>query len=330
MRAARGRDNRDYRCGMPPARTLGTWPTPMEPAPRLGVRLGLGPDDLWIKRDDLGGLGGGGNKVRKLEFTCADALGQGATVLVTSGAAQSNHARLTAAAAARLGLGCVLVLAGETPDVQQGNLVLDRLAAASLIWAGEVTPAGLSERVEAAAGRARAQGQIPYVVPFGGSSSLAAQGYVMAAREILVQLPDVENVVVAVGSGGTMAGLVACLGAGRVFGVDTGAVTDAAGRVSSLIEGMAGARVRPDELRIDRDQVAEGYDTLAPGARRAMAMAAQTEGIFLDPTYTARALAGLASSVQSGAIVAGQRTVFVHTGGLPGLFGHRQLQELLP
>jgi L-cysteate sulfo-lyase len=302
----------------------------MEPAPRLAVRLGLGPDDLWIKRDDLGGLGGGGNKVRKLEFTCADALGQGATVLVTSGAAQSNHARLTAAAAARLGLGCVLVLAGENPDVPQGNLVLDHLAAASLIWAGEVTPAGLSERVEVAAGRARVHGQIPYVVPFGGSSSLAAQGYVVAAREILVQLPDVENVVVAIGSGGTMAGLVACLGVGRVFGVDTGAVTDAAGRVSHLIEGMGGDRVRADELRIDRNQVGEGYDTLAPGARRAMAMAAQTEGIFLDPTYTARALAGLAGSVESGAIVAGQRTVFVHTGGLPGLFGHRQVQELLP
>jgi L-cysteate sulfo-lyase len=301
----------------------------MEPAPRLAVRLGLGPDDLWIKRDDLGGLGGGGNKVRKLEFTCADALGQGATLLVTSGTAQSNHARLTAAAAARLGLRCVLVLAGENPDVPQGNLVLDHLAAASLIWAGELTPAGLSARVEAAAASARAHGQIPYVVPFGGSSSLAAQGYVTAAREILVQLPDVENVVVAMGSGATMAGLVACLGAGRVFGVDTGAVPDAANRVSHLIEGMGGDRVRADELRIDRDQVGEGYDTLTPGARRAMAIAAQTEGIFLDPTYTARALAGLAGLVDSGGIVAGQRTVFVHTGGLPGLFGHRQVQELL-
>jgi L-cysteate sulfo-lyase len=302
----------------------------MEPAPRLAVRLGLRPDDLWIKRDDLGGLGGGGNKVRKLEFTCADALAQGATVLVTSGAAQSNHARLTAAAAARLGLGCVLVLAGEPPDVAQGNVVLDHLADASLIWAGEVTPAGLSERVEAAAGSARADGQIPYIVPFGGSSSLAAQGYVLAAQEILVQLPDVENVVVAVGSGGTMAGLVACLGAGRVLGVDTGAVPDAAARVSHLIEGMGGDRVMADDLRIDGDHVGAGYDTLGPGARRAMAMAAQTEGIFLDPTYTARALAGLAGAVESGAIVAGQRTVFVHTGGLPGLFGHPQVQELLP
>jgi L-cysteate sulfo-lyase len=308
---------------------LGTWPTPLERAPRLAVSLGLATEDLWIKRDDLTGLGGGGNKVRKLQYICADALRVGATTLVTSGAAQSNHARLTAAAAARLGLRCILILDGDPPPATQGNLVLDHLAAATVIWAGAAVPQELRDRVEVAAREVRNRGGVPYVVPFGGSSALAAHGYVDAAVELEAQLSGIEHVVVALGSGGTMAGLVAHLGEQRVWGIDTGAVADAAGVVRDLVAGMSATAIDLTRLQVQSGQIGEGYETLTPGAARAMALAAQTDGLFLDPTYTARALAGLTELVANGHIRVGQRTVFMHTGGLPGLFGHPQLRDLL-
>jgi L-cysteate sulfo-lyase len=309
--------------------SLGTWPTPLEPAHRLAVSLGLDADDLWVKRDDLCGLGGGGNKVRKLQYTCADALAKRATALVTSGAAQSNHARLTAAAAARLGLRCVLVLEGQAPPVALGNLVLDHLADATVIWAGDVGPEELADRVQVVARQSREQGLVPYVIPFGGSSPLAAHGYVDAAVELETQLPDLDHVVVAVGSGGTMAGLVAHLGASRVVGIDTGAVPDAATTVRALVARITAKVPEPNDLQIHRDQIGDGYATLTPAAQQAMHLAARTEGLFLDPTYTARGLAGLRQLVADGHISAGQRTVFVHTGGLPGLFGHPQLPTLM-
>jgi len=309
---------------------LSSWPTPLEPAPRLAVGLGLAPDDLWIKRDDLTSLGGGGNKIRKLQYTCADALRSGATTLVTSGAAQSNHARLTAAAAARLDLSCVLVLAGQPPSRSQGNLILDHLAGASVTWTGESSSSELQAHVGSAAEKVRDQGGAPYVIPFGDSSPLAARGYVDAAAELEEQLPGIEHVVVAVGSGGTMAGLVAHLGAHRVVGVDTGAVPDALSVVREFLIGMWAPVSDLNALQIHGSQVGDGYATLTPAARQAMLLAAQTEGIFLDPTYTARALAGLTQLVADGHITAGQRTVFMHTGGLPGLFGHRHLEDLLP
>ena len=133
---------------LPAPVSLGTWPTPVEPAPRLAAAAGLAADALWIKRDDLTGLGGGGNKVRKLQYTCTQALAAGATTLVTSGAPQRNHARLTAAAAARLGLRSVLVLGGEPPAVPGGNLVLDRMAGAELAWLPGATPERLRDEVE--------------------------------------------------------------------------------------------------------------------------------------------------------------------------------------
>jgi D-cysteine desulfhydrase len=286
---------------------LGTWPTPLDEAPRLARSLGL--DQLWIKRDDLTGLGGGGNKVRKLQYTCAEALAAGAATLITSGAAQSNHARLTAAAAARLGLRCVLVLAGERPLTSRGNLLLDALAGAEIVWAGSAPPA---EVVEAE----RAKRYRPYVVPFGGSSVASAQGYVDCAREIESQLPDVDQVVVAVGSGGTMAGLVRALGPERVLGIDTGAVPD----VVKTVAELAGD-VDPAALRIDRGQVGAGYAKLTEKVREALKLAARTEGLFLDPIYTGRALAGLIA----GGLPRRGRTVFLHSGGLPGLFGHPEL-----
>lgn len=314
---------------MPPRPVLlGTWPTPLEPAPRLAGALGLPADALWVKRDDLSGLGGGGNKVRKLQYTCAQALAQGATTLITTGAPQSNHARLTAAAAARLGLRSVLVLTGTPPAVASGNLVLDRLAGAELVWTGDATPQQVHQEVERQAQKVRDEGGTPHVIPFGGSTSYAARGFVDCAAELLAQLPGLDRVVVAVGSGATMAGLVAHLGAKRIIGIDTGAVADPHTTVYELLDGMSGVQARRADLQIDRGQVGAGYAVLTPAAREAMRLAARTEGIFLDPTYTARALAGLVAGVADGRIRREQQTVFLHTGGLPGLFGHPDLPQL--
>jgi L-cysteate sulfo-lyase len=276
---------------------LGSFPTPLEDAPRLAAALGL--DRLWIKRDDLIGPGGGGNKARKLRYTCAEALAAGARTLVTAGAPQSNHARATAAVAARLGLGCVLVLAGHQPERLTGNLLLDRLAGAEIVWAGQEP---LGEVAEAQAARRTDA----FLIPFGGSSRTSVRAYVECARE-LDQQADFDRVVVAVGSGATMAGLVEGLGAERVLGFDTGAAQDPEASVRALLADDPGV------LSIDRQQIGAGYATVTEPVRRALSLAARTEGLFLDPIYTGRALAGLAAAA------AGGRVVFLHSGGLPGL-----------
>lgn len=286
--------------------SLGSWPTPLEPAPRLAAALGL--SELRLKRDDLCGLGGGGNKVRKLQYTLAEALAAGATTVVTTGAAQSNHARLTAAAAARLGLRCVLVLAGSPPPERRGNVLLNDLAGAEIVWAGSAPLDEVAATVPGA-----------HVIPFGGSSVFSAQGYLDCAVELSAQLPaGFAEVVVAVGSGATMAGLVAGLGPDRVRGVHTGAVSDPREVVAALVPGGG---VLPARLRIDESQVGEGYGTLTPAVREALTLAARTEGVFLDPTYTGRALAGLAAAPDrpDGPVV------FLHSGGLPSLFAHPAL-----
>jgi D-cysteine desulfhydrase len=286
--------------------SLGAWPTPVEPAPRLAAALGL--QELWIKRDDLTGLGGGGNKVRKLQYTCAEALAAGATTLITTGALQSNHARLTAAAAARLGLRCVLVLAGREPMIPRGNLLLDQLAGAEIVWAGGEPPAKVAQaEVEARPGS--------HLIPFGGSAPVSVAAYVDCARELTAQVPEFDCVVVAVGSGGTMAGLVRELGPERVLGVDTGAVPDPYAAVTDLLGE------RPP-LTIDRGQIGLGYPAVTEPVREALKLAARTEGIFLDPTYTGRALAGLIARTAPVGLKREGRMVFLHTGGLPGLFGH--------
>ena len=306
---------------------LGTWPTPVEAAPRLAAAIGLGPGDLLVKRDDLVGLAGGGNKVRKLERTLGAALAQGARTVVTSGAPQSNHARLTAAAGARLGLDVVLVLEGSPPAAPGGNLLLDALLGARIVWAGDVGPGELAARVEAEAEDLRAgdgAGGAVAVVPFGGSSVLGARGYVDAGAELLEQVPDLDVVVVAVGSGGTMAGLVHALGAHRVLGVDTGAVDDPEQRVRGFAAGLAAqdGTPAPGALRLRRDEVGAGYGVLTARVRQALTLVARTEGIVLDPVYTGRAAAGLLAAVEQGEIRPGRRTVLLHSGGLPGLFGH--------
>lgn len=291
-------------------------PTPVEPAPRLALALGLREEDLLVKRDDLLGLGAGGNKVRKIARTAGAALARGATTLVTTGAAQSNHARVTAAAGARLGLGVELVLRGDPPrEEPTGNLLLDALFGARVRWCGEVDTPTL-ERL--ARERVADLGPAAALIPYGGSDALGAGAYAEAGEELQVQVPDLDHVVVAVGSGGTMAGLVAALGAERVLGVDTGAVPDPVERVAGLAHEL-GAPGR--DLRVRRDQVGEGYATFPEPVREALLLAARTEGLALDPVYTGRMLSGLVAAVREGEVRPGQRTVLLHTGGLPGLFG---------
>lgn len=315
-----------------PSVDLGVWPTPVERTPRLAQRVGLRPDDLWVKRDDWLGLGGGGNKLRKLEFLFAEAIGQGATTVVTGGAAQSNYCRLAAASARRLGLDVVLVLAGDGPECATGNLALDGLFQADVRWAGDVAGSALADEVAAVAEELQKRGERPVIFPFGGSNALAARGYVACAVELEEQAPDSEHVVVAVGSGATMAGLVAGLGAGRVLGIDAGAVPDARARVAAIVEELSnlGLLRAPASftLRLDHDQIGPGYEQLTDQARRAIDDAGRCEGLVLDPVYTAKALAGLAAAVEREEIRPGERTVFVHTGGLPGLFGHPLASEL--
>ncbi|MGH4031219.1 pyridoxal-phosphate dependent enzyme [Actinomycetota bacterium Odt1-20B] len=321
---------------MPEKLTLSTWPTPMEPAPRLAEAVGLHADDLWIKRDDLTGLGGGGNKVRKLEWLVADALAQGADTLVTTGGPQSNHARLTAAAAARTGLDAVLVMpdAAPAPPPVAGNLLLDALLGARIVRAeGASGAAELTKAAEETCAALRAQGARPCLVPFGGSSALGARGYLASGREILDQQPGVRHVVTALGSGGTMAGLLAALGPGCVLGVDVGALPDPAATAAAFLGELTGRAQPVAELRVRGDQVGEAYAVLHQPVLDALTTVAATEGMILDPVYTGRAAAGLIAAVREGDIRPGERTVLLHTGGLPGLFGHgeavRRAGELL-
>lgn len=303
-----------------PPTSLASWPTPLEKAPRLAAALGLREDDLWIKRDDLIGLGAGGNKVRKLEYTIGAALAAGADTLVTVGAPQSNHARLTAAAGARLGLDVVLVFPGCPGGSRSGNLVLDALFGARVHWAGDV---GLTVAAQEVVEALRRRGARPELIPFGGSNAVGARGYERAGRELLAQLPSLDLAVVALGSGGTMAGLVAALGADRVLGVDTGAMDEPAAAVAAMAGELTGAEVHK-RLRVRSDQVGAGYGRLTESTAAALSLAARTEGIALDPVYTGRAMAGLVAAVEDGTVAPGRTTVFWHTGGLAGLFGHAE------
>jgi D-cysteine desulfhydrase family pyridoxal phosphate-dependent enzyme len=302
-------------------------PTPCDPLDRLGAHLGLPPGALWAKRDDMTGLAGGGNKARKLVRLCADAIAQGCDTLVTGGGRQSNHVRITAAAANRLGLGCIVVLASERPDVPTGNVVLDELLGPEIVWAGPLDYYPLEERIELEAERARAAGRRPYVVPVGGASTTGAAAYADAVAELEAQVPDVGIVVVADGSGGTHAGLVAGFGDhAKVLGVDVGIRPDLDDVVPATAAAVADAMGTPSpagRVQVDHDRYGEGYGAPTDAAWEALALAARLEGLVLDPVYTAKAMAGLVAGVREGRLTGGGPIVFLHTGGMPALFSSR-------
>jgi L-cysteate sulfo-lyase len=313
-------------------------PTPLEPLPRLGERLGI---DLWIKRDDATGLAGGGNKTRKLEFLLGDAFEQDADVLVTQGAVQSNHVRQTAAAAAAHGLGCAIILEARTgstaPDyVGNGNVLLDRLFGASI----RTVPAGtdMNAELEAEAERLRGEGRRPYVIPGGGSNPIGALGYVDCAREIVTQADDldlaIDRIVTATGSAGTHGGLVAGLAVMGAdvpvlgFGVRAPKARQEA-MVLKLARETAALLGRPDAVTeemvvADCDYVGEGYGLVDQGVIDALVTAARTDGILLDPVYSAKAMKGL---IARAAEFKGETVVFLHTGGAQGLFGYQSVLE---
>jgi 1-aminocyclopropane-1-carboxylate deaminase/D-cysteine desulfhydrase-like pyridoxal-dependent ACC family enzyme len=298
---------------------------------RLGAELGFAPGALWVKRDDLTGLAGGGNKARKLAYLVADALAQGCDILLTAGAAQSNHVRLTAAAARMAGLDVMAVLGGERPERDEGNLVLGRLFGLEPVWVGRYDAYHLEEVLAETAVRLRAEGRRPYEIPLGGASPVGTMGYVVAADELSVEAPGAV-VYTATGTGGTQAGLVVGFGHhARVRGVDVGAVPDVDQRIDGLIAAAATLAHRPAPdgcLHLDRTQIGPGYATGTDAAREAMVLAARHEGLVLDPVYSARGLAGLIADRRAGRLEPDRPVVFLHTGGLPSLFTERTVAWL--
>ena len=310
-------------------------PTPLEPLDRLGAHLGMAPGRLWAKRDDVTGLAGGGNKARKLEYLCADALAHGCDTLVTGGGRQSNHVRMTAAAANRLGLACTIVLNAERPAVPTGNLLLDELLGPEIVWAGgagELDYYAVEGAIVDAARRLADEGHRPYAIPIGGASPVGALGYVQAGLELRRQDPDVDLVVVADGSGGTHAGLAAGLGDHRaVYGVDVGARPDLDVQVPAKAAEVARLAGVPEPTGdpgpsglpaavVDRDHFGTAYGATTDECRDALELAARLEGLLLDPVYTGKAMAGLVAGARDGRVPAGARVVFLHTGGMPALF----------
>jgi D-cysteine desulfhydrase family pyridoxal phosphate-dependent enzyme len=300
-------------------------PTPLEPMERLGARLGMAAGALWVKRDDATGLAGGGNKARKLEYLCADAIAQGCETLVTGGGRQSNHVRMTAAAANRLGLACTIVLGADEPSTPSGNVVLDHLLAPEIVWSGPVDYYAMEDAIRATCDRLADEGRRPYEMPIGGASVVGALGYVHAAHELLDQFDgEPDWVVVADGSGGTHAGLLAGLPAGvRVLGVDVGTRPDLDEQVpakAAEAAARAGLPAPTGPVLIDHERFGTGYAVPTDDCRRALDLAARFEGLILDPVYTGKALAGLVHARREDLIAHDARVVFLHTGGLPALF----------
>lgn len=292
-------------------------PTPLDFAPRLSAELGV---ELFVKRDDQTGLALGGNKARKLELLVADAIARGCDTLIATGGAQSNFARMAAAAAAKCGLACHLVLSGTAPARASGNLVLDHLFGATVEFAGTEHWGRLEERVRALAAEL---GPRAYPMPVGGSTPLGALAYVDGAAELLAQLgrrPD--WVVVADGSGGTHAGLLAGLPPSvRVLGVDVARppvplVQHVAALAAATAE-LAG-RPAPSHEPIVVDHCGQGYAIPSEEGDAAVRLAARSEGLLLDPVYTGKAMAGLIAAARARKVSG--TVVFWHTGGAPALF----------
>jgi D-cysteine desulfhydrase len=321
-----------------PRRRYTFGPTPLERLPRLSAQLGGGVN-LFAKRDDLLGLAGGGSKARKLEFLVAEALELGADTLVTCGAVQSNHCRLTAAAAAREGLRCRLVLEERVPGTYDplatgNNLLYDLLGVEAV---RVVTPPAEPEAaMREVAAEVEAGGGRPYVIPGGGSSPLGALGYAACAAEILAQAFDqgvrLDHVVCASGSAGTHAGLLAGFAAASarlpVIGVSVrrprgpqSAVVLALARATAELAESAAA-VEEGDVEVLDGYVGPGYSLPTEGMVEAVRLLARLEGMLLDPVYTGKAMAGLVDLVRRGRFRPGANVLFVHTGGVPALYAY--------
>ena len=317
-------------------------PTALEPMHRLTAALG-GPQ-LWIKRDDCTGLATGGNKTRKLEYLVADAVQHGADTLITQGATQSNHARQTAAIAAKMGMECHIILEDRTgyryADYQHsGNVFLDHLYGAHVSELPGNTP--MDKAMEDLAAQLRAKGRKTYIIPGGGSNALGALGYVTAALELADQAMNmglnIDELVHATGSAGTQAGLVVGMEGARtqipVLGIGVRAprqpqedkVFMLAQQTAELL-GVPGSVAR-EKVVANCDHIGAGYGIPTPGRMEAVTMLARLEGILLDPVYSGKGMAGLIDLVRTGHYRKGQNIVFLHTGGAVGLYGYMHAFE---
>lgn len=312
-------------------------PTALEPMPRLSAELG-GPE-LWIKRDDCTGLSTGGNKTRKLEFLMAEALAHGADLIVTQGATQSNHARQTAAFAARLGMDCHILLEDRTGSNEpsynaNGNVFLDHLHGATV----ERRAGGLdmNAEIEIVADRFRDEDRKVYTIPGGGSNATGALGYANCAMELVHQANGMElrldYIVHATGSAGTQAGLITGLKAINAdipllgIGVRQPKEQQEANvlRLAQATADKLGCPgiVGTDDVVANTDYVGDGYGIPTPGGIEAIEMFARLEGILLDPVYSGKGAAGLIDLVRKGYFEKGARVLFIHTGGSAALFGY--------
>jgi L-cysteate sulfo-lyase len=317
-------------------------PTPLEPMESLSRHLG-GPK-LWIKRDDCTGLGSGGNKTRKLEWLMGDALAQGADTIVTQGAVQTNHGRQTAAAAAKLGLRCIILLEHrvDTDDedyLKNGNVLLDRLYGAEL----REYPAGgdMNAAMVPVADELAAAGRKPYLIPGGGSNTVGALGYANCALELVHQANEqslkIDYVVHATGSAGTQAGLVTGFEAMNshipVLGIGVRAPkAKQEENVHKLAEALAdkiGVKggIGRDRVMANCDYVGGGYGVPTEGMIEAVRLFARHEGLLLDPVYSGKGAAGLIDLVRKDWFRRDDNIVFLHTGGSAGLFGYRKALE---
>jgi len=324
-----------------PRLSLATLPTPLYDATRLRDALGGSGrcPRILIKRDDLTTLGLGGNKARKLEYLVADAKAQGATTLVTTGAVQSNHARMTAAAACVAGMRCVLVLTSSTADpAVAGNLLLDKLYGARIRLVPALDPmfaVGNDEPVVAeVVAEEQAAGRTPYVIPVGGSSGIGVFGYVSGSAELVDQLRAAgvtpARLYYASGSRGTQAGLTLgaklCAAPYRVCGVAvSGGEPEKIERAKRIANEAATRLGLPERLELadlvtDQSQIGEGYGIPTTAALEAISLLARTEAILLDPCYTSKGMAGVIHDIRSGALAPSETVVFLHTGGMPALF----------
>ena len=320
---------------------LTTLPTPLQEATRLREALGgeSSCPRILIKRDDLTSLGLGGNKARKLEYLVADARAKGATTLITTGAVQSNHARMTAAAACVAGMRSVLVLTATTDDPAiAGNLLLDKLYGATIRLVPSIDPmlaVGQDEAVVAeVAADERAAGRVPYVIPVGGSSGVGVCGYIGGSAELVDQLADAvirpSRLYYASGSRGTQAGLTLgaklCDAPYRVYGVAVSAGEPEKIERAKRIGNEAAAllklpeRLELNDLVTDQNFIGDGYGIPTAEGLEAIALVARTEAILLDPCYTSKAAAAMIAHVRAGELTPDQTVVFLHTGGMPALF----------
>ncbi len=303
-------------------------PTPVDPLPRLSKELG--GLRLFIKRDDLTGLAGGGNKTRKLEFLVADAQLKRADTLITVGAVQSNHCRQTAAAAARTGFRCILVLRGHAPSEPVGNLLLDHLLGADIRWAGDRTREEVMNEVVASE---RAAGRNPYPIPLGGSNPLGATAYAVAMQELMSQTAEhFDRIIFASSSGGTHAGMAAGAAMtgydGQVLGIS---VDEELASLQNLVAGIAtgiflllgeSRTMQPGDICANADYLGGGYAVMGPPESEAIHLFARHEGILLDPVYTGRAAAGMINLIRRGIIGKNETILFWHTGGVPALWAY--------